>query len=45
MIAGDAAKMNRDGEEEGVADAALETEAAKELRRNLDGAELGGTSS
>ena len=40
MIAGDAAKMNRDGEEEGVADAALETEAVKKLRRNLGGAEL-----
>ena len=45
MVAGDAAKMNRDGEEEGVADAALETEAVKKLRRNLGGAELGGTSS
>ena len=32
MVAGDAAKMNRDGEEEGVAGAALETEAADELR-------------
>lgn len=32
MVAGEAAKTNRDGKEEEVAGAALETEAAEELR-------------
>jgi hypothetical protein len=32
MVAGEAAEMNRDEEEEGVAGAALETESAEELR-------------